>query len=119
MYHIVNTKSRLRPFQVVNVDSGNGEVINQSQPLTTKQNCIKNIVANMDTVFSDDNADRYVLMQDDTGKVPVAFKLYDDKRKEKLLGGERPKYVPGKNKKPAKQKTTPFTGSYKPKLKKK
>lgn len=98
MYHIVKTKSQQRPFQVINVDAGNNEVINQSQPLTTKWNCLKNIIANMDTVFSDDDAHRYAHVQDDTLKIPSAFTLYDTKRKDYNVEA-KPKYVPGKNKK--------------------
>lgn len=96
MYHIVKTKSKERPFQVINVDAGNNEVINQSQPLTTKWNCLKNIIANMDTIFSADNADRYAHVQDDTLKVPVALTLYDTKRKVYNVDA-KPKYKPGKN----------------------
>lgn len=99
MYHIVKTKSKIRPFQVVNVDSMNHEVINTSQGLKSKQSAYKNIVANMDSVFSDSNERFYVIVQDDTFKDPVRYKFYDDNFREMEPFGDNPfkKYIPGKN----------------------
>lgn len=98
MYHIVKTKSLTRPYRVVNVDGGNGEVINTSQLLSSKSACLTNIVAGMDTVACNCDCDFYVLVQDDTLKTPSAFTLYDNRKKVYNIDAV-PKYVPGKNKK--------------------
>ena len=101
MYHICKTKSKTHPFQVINV-GGNGEVINTSQLLKTKWGAIKNIIANMETVFYDDNVaipcsgESYCHVQDDTLKKPTAFTLYGTKQKVYNIDAG-PKYIPGKN----------------------
>lgn len=96
MYHIVKTKSKEQPFQVINVDSGNGKVINTSETLKSKQAAFKNIIANMDTVYSASNECFSVHVQDDTLNLPVAFELRDDGKKSyTVVPG--PKYIPGKN----------------------
>lgn len=98
MYHIVKSKSKERPFQVVNVDGGNGEVINTSQLLKSKQACLKNIIAGMNNVYSDcEKTDKmYVSVQDDTLKTPNAFSLYDDGKKVYRIEA-MPRYIPGRN----------------------
>lgn len=96
-YHIVKTKSKTHPFQVVNVDSDNNEVINTSQLLKTKASAFKNIIANMDTIFNQSDEDCYVIVQDDTLKASIRYTLFDNgsKTKDQIVGYK--KYIPGKN----------------------
>ena len=97
MYHIVKTKSKAKPFQVINI-SANNEVINTSQLLKSKQAAFKNIDANMGTIFSDSDADYYCLIQDDTLKVPKVYEFYDTGEKKELDSElHKPTYIPGKN----------------------
>jgi uncharacterized protein YegP (UPF0339 family) len=104
MYYITKTKSKTRPFQVVNVDIGNFEVINTSQLLKSRQACKKNIIANMDTVFNDDSdLPFYVGVQDDTLKKPVSYFMNDDGDVFAPKEAEFPKYIPGRNPKKKKK----------------
>lgn len=100
MYHIVKTKSKSQPFQVINIDPNNSKVINTSELLTTKPACITNIIASIGEVFCSCSSDMYVVVQDDTLKKPAAFTLYDNKKRVYNID-VKPKYEPGKNKKSA------------------
>lgn len=95
MYHIVNTKSKTHPFQVINVDAGNGEVINTSQGLKSKQAAFKNIIANMGTVYPIIHSRKSVCVQDDTLTKQKAYILFEDGIKEPMESVL--KYIPGKN----------------------
>ncbi len=96
MYHIVNSKSKVKPVQVVNVDPNSGEVINTSQLLKSKSACITNIVASIDEVFCECSCYMYVMVQDDTLKRPTAYKMFDTKKRVYGISPS-PKYIAGRN----------------------
>lgn len=98
MYHICKSKSLTRPYRVVNVDVDNNEVLNSSQLFTSKAACITNIIAVMDTVHCKCEDTMFVIVQDDTLKVPVAFTLFDDRKRDYNISA-KPKYVAGRNRK--------------------
>ena len=93
MYHIVKSKSKTKPFNLVSV-AANGEPLS-SHPLATKQACFKNVKAQVKEVVS--VAGHWVYVQDDTLRTPVAYAVYPE-GKRRAPGMEKPKYVPGKNK---------------------
>lgn len=95
MYHIVKSKSKTQPFQVVLVGD-NGEPLSASELLKSKQAAWKNVKAVMCSVFSEGDVDCFCLVQDDTLKFPKAYRLYNTGRKDAYLT-VKPKYIAGKN----------------------
>lgn len=111
MYHIVRPKSKTKSkkFQVVNLSS-NGEPINSSEILDSKQACETNIIANKESTNIEKKEVMYFLVQDDTKRTPEAYTLLSTGERETDIVAE-PRYIPGKNPKKKKTKKTFNTDS--------
>jgi hypothetical protein len=93
-YHIVRSRSKTKPFNVVLL-STNGELVS-NHPLKTKQACFKNIVAQMGELHG---YKIWCHVQDDTYEEPVLFRVWRDGHKSYANIKKFPKYAPGPNKK--------------------
>lgn len=98
MYHIVKTKSTIKPFSVVLV-AENGEVLSQHS-LKTKRSCFKNIQAQVDEIGSAlKTINVFTYAQDDAHKRPLVFKVWGTGYKVTDDIPLKPNYIAGKNSK--------------------
>jgi len=91
MIHIVKTKTG---FQVVNIGK-NGEPLKTSEILTSKQKCLVNIKAELNSCYRS----MWTYFQDDTTKESKVYMFRRDAEKFLSSTPASPKYTPGKNKK--------------------
>lgn len=98
MYRIVKSKSNTQPFQVVQTGK-NGKVITQSETMSSKAKCFKNILASLGDIgllHSHTYTSVFVVVNDEIGKSCVAYELFADGAKFKM-SDQYARYIPGKN----------------------
>lgn len=90
MIHIIRSKTAF----AVATTGKNGEPLNRSEDLSSKQKCWVNIAADGENF----NGDTY-LVQDETTAKTVVYRMWSGGEKIKNHSKPVPRYVPGKNKK--------------------